>query len=258
MSRRRVLVVAGTDSGGGAGIAADLRALHALGLHASTVVTAVTAQNSLGVQGVWPLPPAAIAAQLTSVLTDIGADAVKTGMLARARTVHVVADRLAELAVPVVVDPVAGAQAGGRLVDDAGLRATRSRLLPLATVVTPNLREAGLLTGRPVGTRRAAAAAARELAGMGPDWALVTGGHLRGEPVDLLSDGEQVIELVGPRVRTRHTHGSGCTLASALAGLLATGLAVPAAAAEAKRFATAAIRAGYAAGKGVGPVGTVS
>ncbi len=182
----RVLAIAGSDSGGGAGIQADLKTMLALGVHGMTVVTAVTAQNSVGVQGYWELPPAAITAQLTSVLSDIGADAVKTGMLASAAIVHAVCDQLAEVAAPVVVDPVAVSKHGDSLLADGTVDAIRERLLPLATVVTPNLPEAELLTGLTIADEAGMLAAARAIQAMGPAWVLVKGGHLDGPPVDLL------------------------------------------------------------------------
>ena len=184
----RVLAIAGSDSGGGAGIQADLKTMLALGVHGMTVICAVTAQNSLGVQGYWELPPEAVRAQLDSVLGDIGAQAIKTGMLASAALVGTVCEALADVAAPVVVDPVAVSKHGDSLLSDGTLEAIRDRLLPLATVVTPNLLEAELLTGMKITDEAQMLAAGRIINSMGPQWVLVKGGHLPGQPVDLEID----------------------------------------------------------------------
>jgi hydroxymethylpyrimidine/phosphomethylpyrimidine kinase len=249
-----VLTIAGSDSGGGAGIQADLKTMLALGVHGMSVICAVTAQNSLGVQGYWELPPEAVKAQLDSVLGDIGARAIKTGMLASAEIVHTVSDSLAGAAAPVVVDPVAVSKHGDSLLSPGALEALRTRLLPLATVVTPNLLEAGLLTGREVADEAGMLAAAAQISSLGPRWVLVKGGHLAGSPVDLLYGAGQVIRYPGSRIASRHTHGTGCTLASAIASHLAMGADVPHAVESAKDYITGAIRAGFSLGSGVGPV----
>jgi hydroxymethylpyrimidine/phosphomethylpyrimidine kinase len=226
----------------------------ALGAHGMSVVTAVTAQNSLGVQGAWELPVEAVRAQYRSVVDDIGVQAVKTGMLASPALVTAVAELLADAAAPVVVDPVSVSKHGDRLLADDALDAVRTRLLPLATVVTPNLDEVAELTGMAVtdeaGMRRAAA----RLLSYGPRWVLVKGGHLPGAAVDLLTDGHEEHWLRAPRHDNRHTHGTGCALASAVAVGLAQGLAVPEAVRRAKEYVTAAIAAGFALGGGIGPV----
>jgi hydroxymethylpyrimidine/phosphomethylpyrimidine kinase len=250
----RVLAIAGSDSGGGAGIQADLKTMLALGVHGMTVVCAVTAQNSVGVQGYWELPPEAVRAQLDSVLSDIGAQAVKTGMLASATIVDVVSDALAEVAAPVVVDPVAVSKHGHSLLAAGTLDAVRERLLPLATVVTPNLLEAGLLTGMTISGEAQMLSAARMIIAMGPQWVLVKGGHLAGSPVDLLFDGNQLIRFPGQRIASIHTHGTGCTLASAIASGLAQGQDVPRAVRMAKEYVTGAISGGFPLGAGIGPV----
>ncbi|MFJ3821398.1 bifunctional hydroxymethylpyrimidine kinase/phosphomethylpyrimidine kinase [Streptomyces nodosus] len=250
----RVLTIAGSDSGGGAGIQADLKTMLALGAHGMSVLTAVTAQNSLGVQGAWELPVDAVRAQYRSVVDDIGVQAVKTGMLASPALVTVVAELLADVGAPVVVDPVSVSKHGDRLLADDALDAVRTRLLPRATVATPNLDEVAELTGLRVtdgpGMRRAAA----RLLSYGPRWVLVKGGHLPGEAVDLLTDGQEEHWLRAPRHDNRHTHGTGCTLASAVAVGLARGLAVPEAVRRAKEYVTAAIAAGFPLGAGIGPV----
>lgn len=262
----RVLAIAGSDSGGGAGIQADLKTMLALGVHGMTVVTAVTAQNSMGVQGYWELPPEAIRAQLTSVLGDIGADVVKTGMLASATIVGAVCDELAQTAAPVVVDPVAVSKHGDSLLSAGTLEAVRERLLPLAAVVTPNLLEAELLTGMTIGDEDAMARAARLIATMGPRWVLVKGGHLPGNPVDLLLDSasgdfdsaggdvDSAIRYPGRRIASQHTHGTGCTLASAIASWLALGEDVPGAVKSAREYVTGAIAGSFPLGAGIGPV----
>jgi hydroxymethylpyrimidine/phosphomethylpyrimidine kinase len=251
----RVLAIAGSDSGGGAGLQADLKTMLALGVHGMTVVCAVTAQNSVGVQGYWELPPEAITAQLDSVLSDIGAQAVKTGMLASAQIVRIVSSRLATVQAPIVVDPVAVSKHGDSLLSPGTIDAITSALLPLATVVTPNLFEAGLLTGIAITDEAQMQEAADRIASLGPAWVLVKGGHLPGCPVDLLRapDG-QVIRYPGRRVESPHTHGTGCTLASAIASYLAMGVDVPSAVESAKDYVTGAIDGGFALGAGIGPV----
>jgi hydroxymethylpyrimidine/phosphomethylpyrimidine kinase len=250
----RVLAIAGSDSGGGAGIQADLKTMLALGVHGMTVICAVTAQNSVGVQGYWELPPEAVRAQLDSVLGDIGAQAIKTGMLASPVLVATVAEALTEVAAPVVVDPVAVSKHGDSLLSDGTLETVRDKLLPLATVVTPNLLEAELLTGLRIGDEAQMLAAARVILAMGPQWALMKGGHLPGKPVDLLASAQEVVRFPGERIASLHTHGTGCTLASAIASRLAFGDDVPTAVKAAKDYVTGAIAAGFPLGSGIGPV----
>ncbi|CAL9387637.1 Hydroxymethylpyrimidine_phosphomethylpyrimidine kinase [Streptomyces sp. enrichment culture] len=251
----RVLTVAGSDSGGGAGIQADLKTMLALGTHGMSVLTAVTAQNSLGVQGAWPLPAEAIRAQFRSVADDIGVQAVKTGMLGTAETVRTVAALLEGVGVPVVVDPVGVSKHGDRLLATDAVHAVREVLLPAATVVTPNLDEVAQLTGVRVTSESDLRAAAEAILAYGPRWALIKGGHLPGgDAVDLLTDGSAEHWLRAPRHSNRHTHGTGCTLASALACELARGTALPDAARTAKEYVTGAIAAGFPLGAGIGPV----
>ncbi|HUJ05480.1 MAG TPA: bifunctional hydroxymethylpyrimidine kinase/phosphomethylpyrimidine kinase [Streptosporangiaceae bacterium] len=250
----RVLAVAGSDSAGGAGIQADLKTMMALGVHGMSVVCAVTAQNSVGVQGYWELPPEAIKAQLDSVLGDIGAQAIKTGMLASAPIVETVAACLAKAGAPVVVDPVAVSKHGDRLLSAGTLEAVTRDLLPIATVVTPNLLEAELLTGLTITDEQAMLTAAKKIAAAGPEWVLVKGGHLPGSPVDLLFSEGQLIRYPGRRVASRHTHGTGCTLASAIASYLAMDADVPTAVESAKDYVTGAIDGGFPLGSGIGPV----
>jgi hydroxymethylpyrimidine/phosphomethylpyrimidine kinase len=249
-----VLTIAGSDSGGGAGIQADLKTMLALGVHGMSVVCAVTAQNSTGVQGYWELPVEAIRAQLDSVLGDIGAQAIKTGMLASAAIVHAVSDALSVVPAPIVVDPVAVSKHGDPLLSPGTMEAVNDRLLPLATVVTPNLPEAELLTGERISSEAGMRAAAEKIFARGPRWVLVKGGHLEGRPVDLLYGGDKVIRYPGERISSVHTHGTGCTLASAIASFLALGESVPAAVAAAKEYVSGAIDGSFPLGAGIGPV----
>ncbi|WP_221353867.1 bifunctional hydroxymethylpyrimidine kinase/phosphomethylpyrimidine kinase [Streptomyces beigongshangae] len=250
----RVLTVAGSDSGGGAGIQADLKTMLALGVHGMSVLTAVTAQNSLGVQGVWELPVEAVRAQYRSVVDDIGVQAVKTGMLSSAGLVETVAELAGATGMPVVVDPVGVSKHGDSLLAASALDSVRTALLPVATVATPNLDEVAQLTGVRVESEDDMRRAADALLSYGPAWALVKGGHLSGDAVDFLTDGSEELWLRAPRLDNRHTHGTGCTLASAVASELAKGRPVPEAVTAAKEYVTGAIAAGFALGGGIGPV----
>ncbi|MQS38937.1 bifunctional hydroxymethylpyrimidine kinase/phosphomethylpyrimidine kinase [Streptomyces katsurahamanus] len=249
-----VLTVAGSDSGGGAGIQADLKTMLALGTHGMSVIAAVTAQNSLGVQGYWELPAEAVKAQYRSVVDDIGVQAVKTGMLASAPLVETVAELLAGTDAPVVVDPVGVSKHGDSLLAASALESVRRALLPVATLATPNLDEVTQLTGVEVTDETGLRRAADALLALGPRWVLVKGGHLPGDAVDLLTDGTEEHWLRARRLDNRHTHGTGCTLASAIAAGLAKGLTVPEAVQAAKEYVTGAIAAGFALGEGIGPV----
>jgi hydroxymethylpyrimidine/phosphomethylpyrimidine kinase len=251
---RRLLTVAGSDSGGGAGIQADLKTFLALGCHGMSAITAVTAQNSLGVQGWWPLPVEAVRAQIRAVVDDIGVDAVKVGMLGTAEIAAAVAEELANVGVPVVVDPVCVSKHGDALLADDALAVLRARVVPLATVVTPNLDEVEALTGVRVDSAAGLGAAARAVHALGARWTLVKGGHLAGEAVDLLWDGAAETRYAAPRLDNRHTHGTGCTLASAVAARLAYGDGVPDAVKAAKEYVTGALANGFALGSGIGPV----
>lgn len=252
----RVLAVAGSDSGGGAGIQADLKTALALGVHGMSVITAVTAQNSLGVHGVWELPPEAIAAQFRAVIGDIGVDAVKIGMLGSKSVAGTVADLLGELpaAVPVVLDPVAVSKHGDPLLAADALDVLRTRLLPRATLVTPNLDELAALTGVRAEDRAGMRRGAGILLGHGSAWVLAKGGHLAGDAEDLLTDGERDLWFTAPRADNRHTHGTGCTLASAVAAWLARGSTMPDAVRAAKEYVTGALTRGFTLGSGIGPV----
>ncbi len=259
----RVMTIAGTDSGGGAGIAADLRAMTACGVHGCLAVTAVTVQNTLGVTGVHTLPPETVAAQIEAVATDIGLDAAKTGMLATSAIIRAIADSCDRVGIgadgptPFVVDPVAASMHGDQLLADEAIDAFRSLLFPRATVVTPNLDEVRLFVGVDVHDRPAQYEAAKLLHALGPRFVLVKGGHLGEDTdvcVDLLYDGHTFTELPGPRFATGDTHGSGDSMASAIASGLARGMAVPEAVAFGKRYVVEAVRHAYPLGAGHGPV----
>ena len=258
----RTLTIAGSDSGGAAGLEADVRAMTACGVHACVAVTAVTVQNSLGVSDVHLVPPETIAAQVRAVVGDIGVGAAKTGMLATAPIIEAVGDVADEVgigrdgAVPFVVDPVSASMYGDPLLSPEALDAMRERLFPRATLVTPNLDEVRLLCGVTVTDAASAREAAVALHAMGPQWVLVKGGHLRdsAECTDLLSDGERYWEYVGPRQSTTHVHGAGDALASAVCAALARGATMPDAVGYAKRYITRAVEAAYPLGAGTGPV----
>lgn len=258
MTNGRVLVIAGSDSGGGAGIQADTKAVTALGGYAATAITALTAQNTLGVHGVFPVPPDFVRLQITVVLGDIGADAIKTGMLGSAGMVMAVAAALREHAagLPLVVDPVMVAKGGARLLDPAAVTAMQRELLPLATVLTPNIPEAEALTGLAIPDRAAAFTAMRTLLDLGSPAVLLKGGHLSGAVVgDLLGTAAGVEVIENPRIDTRHTHGTGCTLASAVAAGLAQGLSLHDAVRRGIAYVQAAILAAPGFGARHGPLG---
>jgi hydroxymethylpyrimidine/phosphomethylpyrimidine kinase len=248
----RVLTIAGSDSGGGAGIQADLKSMLANGVHGMSVLTAITAQNSVGVQGAWELPEEQVRAQFHSVVDDIGVDAVKTGMLASESMVRVVASLLRTLppSVPIVIDPVSVSKHGDALLAADAMDAVRAEIVPLATVLTPNLTELGPVSG--VDDRELAA---EVLLAAGAKWVLVKGGHDDGPvSVDVLHGPGVRREYSAPRADNRHTHGTGCTLASAIASYLAQGYDVPDAVGAAKDYVTGAIEAGFPLGGGIGPV----
>lgn len=251
----RALTIAGSDSGGGAGIQADLKTFTALGVYGTSALTAVTAQNTLGVTGVFPLTPEQVAMQIDAVLSDLGTDSVKTGMLVDAPVIEAVADRLRRHRVQrLVVDPVMIAKGGHPLLAPGAQAALRELILPLAAVVTPNLPEAEALTGLRVQTREEMARAARRLLELGAGAALVKGGHLEGaESDDLLCTGDELLWLPSVRIPSRQTHGTGCTFSAAIAAGLAAGLALREAVLQAKEFITLAIRRAPGLGAGHGP-----
>nr|WP_241895690.1 bifunctional hydroxymethylpyrimidine kinase/phosphomethylpyrimidine kinase [Jatrophihabitans sp. GAS493] len=254
---RTALTIAGSDSGGGAGIQADLKTFLTCHVHGMSAITAVTVQNSLGVSGFYELPPTAVAEQIESVATDIGVDAAKTGMLASAKIIEAVAEVLRRLQIgPLVVDPVAASQHGDALLRADALEALRDRILPLADLVTPNIGEIRLLTGIEVRSDSAAREAAHALFELGPRNVLVKGGHRDGAAaIDLLFDGTTFTQYSAGRRATDHTHGTGDTLAAATCAGLARGLAMPAAVRAGKEFVTGGIDGSFALGSGLGPVG---
>jgi hydroxymethylpyrimidine/phosphomethylpyrimidine kinase len=254
----RVLTIAGSDSGGGAGMQADIRTCTLLGVHTLCAVTAVTVQNTLGVKRFHPVPPDVVAAQIAAVCDDIGPQAAKTGMLATAGIIEAIAQSWREhgAGVPLVVDPVCASMHGDALLDGSALNALRTELFPLATVVTPNLHEVRLLVDIDVVDATTQAEAARALHALGPQWAMVKGGHLLGSATstDLLFDGNDFHVLESPRVNTTHDHGAGDTLAAATACALAHGYALLDAVAFGKGWVTEGLRASYPLGHGHGPV----
>ncbi|MEV6905219.1 bifunctional hydroxymethylpyrimidine kinase/phosphomethylpyrimidine kinase [Amycolatopsis sp. NPDC051372] len=259
---RTALTIAGSDSGGGAGVQADLRTFFAHGVHGLVALTAVTVQNSLGVQGFTEIPVEVVTAQIKAVAGDMGVNAAKTGMLATADIIQAVARTLDEVHIgrdtdtPFVVDPVAASMTGHALLREEALEAIRTELFPRATLITPNLDEVRLLTGITVTGAETQRAAAEALLEFGSRWVLVKGGHLyeAEDCVDLLTDGTDVLELSGVRIDTDNTHGGGDTMASAITSSLAKGADVPTAVTEAKQFIERCVAEAYPLGAGVGPV----
>ena len=251
----RVLIIAGSDSGGGAGVQADIKTVTALGGHASSAITAVTVQNTMGVFGVHPIPVEIIVAQARAVLDDIGADVIKTGMLGDVATVEAVAALLEQARIPAVIDPVMIAKGGAALLEPDALNTVRDRLIPQAALLTPNAPEAAALTGLAVETTDDLRRAGDALLARGAKAVLMKGGHIEGgDLTDILmtQDGETL--FTGPRIETRHTHGTGCTLASACAVGLAQGLSLEAAVARAWAYVAEAIRRAPGFGAGAGPL----
>ncbi len=252
---RVALSIAGSDSGGGAGIQADLKTFAAHGVHGTTAITAITAQNSVAVTDWLAVPPPMVVAQIDAVASDMPVAAVKTGMLGTAGIVEAVAAAIKRLALPnLVVDPVMVAKSGDRLLDPAAETAYLQHLFPLALVVTPNLEEAEVLLGRPVRDIPAMRRAAGAFLELGPRAVVVKGGHLAGEAIDVFFDGETYEELHAERIPTSNTHGTGCTLSAAIAARLALGDGLLAAVRLAKAYLTEAIRRSYSVGRGHGPV----
>jgi hydroxymethylpyrimidine/phosphomethylpyrimidine kinase len=259
------LTIAGSDSGGGAGLQADLRTFTACGVHGCVAVTAVTVQNTVGVTGFVAIPPSTVADQVRVVVSDIGVAAVKTGMLASTAIISAVAEVCDEVgigrSVPLVVDPVAASMHGDPLLADDALAALRSQLVPRATLITPNLDEVRLLVGIDVGSRAEQYIAAKQLHALGPQWVLVKGGHLRDDLedkdpqcLDLLYDGSDFTAFTGPRLDTPHTHGGGDTLAAAITSALARGWTMVEAVGYGKRYIEQAVAHAYPLGAGIGSV----
>jgi hydroxymethylpyrimidine/phosphomethylpyrimidine kinase len=254
--RPRALTIAGSDSGGGAGIQADLKTFAAFGVYGASAITAVTAQNTVGVRAIHEIPPEIVAAQIDAVLDDIGADAAKTGMLSSVAIIEAVADRLrAHAPLALVVDPVMVAKSGDRLLREDAVRALCEKLLPLAAVVTPNAPEAAVLSGVQVVDAESAREAARRIHALGPALVIVKGGHLTGERSDDLAfDGREFEVLSGRRIKTRHTHGTGCTFSAAIAAGLARGAEPMTATRDARAYLQGAIEHAEPLGAGHGPV----
>jgi hydroxymethylpyrimidine/phosphomethylpyrimidine kinase len=254
MTIPRVLIIAGSDSGGGAGIQADLKTVSALGAFGMTAITALTAQNTTGVYGVLEIDPKFVVLQIDACISDIGCDAVKTGMLSSTAIIDAVADVISgRRLAPLVVDPVMIAKSGAPLLKPDAIEALKAKLLPLATVVTPNLHEAGSLTGREIKTLEQMKEAARTIRGLGPANVIIKGGHLEGVAADILYDGREFTEFRGERIDTKNTHGTGCIFASAIAAGLAHKKTVRESVTAAKNFIAAAIRNSLVIGKGYGP-----
>lgn len=254
----RVLIIAGSDSGGGAGIQADIKTVTALGGFAMTAITALTAQNTRGVFGIHEVPPDFIVQQLDVVLSDLGADCIKVGMLHRPDVIDAVCDLLEEKAqgIPIVVDPVMVAKGGASLLEREAVATLKRRMILLASVLTPNIPEAEVLTGMKIRDRDEAIAAGKMLSTLGPQYVLLKGGHMEGETVvDLLCRERELVEaFVGPRLDTPNTHGTGCTTASAIAAGLAQGMDVAAAVSRARAYVFEAIRTNPGYGHGHGPL----
>ena len=250
------LTIAGSDSGGGAGIQADLKTFAAHGVFGMSALTAITAQNTVGVTAILALTADLVTAQIEAVATDIGADAVKTGMLANAAIIEAVAAAIESLDLPrVVVDPVMIAKSGDLLLEPEAVAALRTELLPRALVVTPNVPEAEALAGMTIPTVKEARRAARRIRDLGPKAVVIKGGHLDGdEIVDVFWDGSELVELRGPRVKSESTHGTGCTFASAIAANLALGVPLVTAVEAAKAYVAGAIRYAPRLGRGHGPL----
>jgi hydroxymethylpyrimidine/phosphomethylpyrimidine kinase len=254
-SIRKALTIAGSDSGAGAGIQADLKTFAALGVYGTSALTAITAQNTVGVTAVLALNPKLIGAQIDAIIGDIGAHALKTGMLANAAIIDMVAKKIGEHGLKnIVVDPVMVATSGDLLIQKSAVAALRTKLIPLALVVTPNIAEAEELTGMKLLTPGAINEAAKRIVKMGARTVVIKGGHLKGPAVDLFYDGKKNFELTAPRIRTKNTHGTGCTFSAAIAAYLAKGEKLDSAVALAKKFITRAIQSSFSIGAGHSPV----
>lgn len=254
-SIRKALTIAGSDSGAGAGIQADLKTFAAHGVYGTSAVTAITAQNTIGVSAICALSPKLVAAQIDAVIEDIGADAVKTGMLANAAIIEIVARKIRQHCLKnLVVDPVMVATSGDLLIKKNAVAALCARLLPMATVVTPNLPEAEELTGMKLRATGDIEEAARRIVSLGARSVVIKGGHRKGPAVDLFYDGKKFRALYAPRIRTINTHGTGCTFSAAIAANLAQGKELENAVTLAKRFITQSIRRAFPVGGGHGPV----
>jgi hydroxymethylpyrimidine/phosphomethylpyrimidine kinase len=253
---RKVLTIAGSDSGAGAGIQADLKTLAALKVYGMCAITAITAQNTLGVKNVQVIPPQIVGEQIDAVVEDLGVDAVKTGMLANTEIIKIVAQKVKQhKLIKLVVDPVMMAKSGDKLLEEEAILAYKKILFPLSLIVTPNLDEAGYLVGSAITSVEEMKEAARRLHQLGPRYVLVKGGHLPGQDAtDILFDGSTFFQYSSPRIFTKHTHGTGCTFAAAIAAWLALGAEVPEAVKRARDYLQQIMQAGLELGKGCGPL----
>ena len=250
-----VMTIAGSDSGGGAGIQADLKTFAALGVYGTSVITSITAQNTVSVTDLFNMPKSIISSQIDAIMTDIGSDVVKTGMLANTEIIEIVSEKLTEFTFPiVVVDPVMVATSGDRLISEDAIDILRKMLIPLATVITPNIPEAEVLTERRILTLDDARNAAKDLVAMGAKSAVVKGGHMEGPSTDMVYDGKEFRAYTSKRISSTSTHGTGCTLASAIAAKLAHGYSIRDSVSQAKRYVTASIRNAFPIGSGHGPL----
>ncbi|HYJ13334.1 MAG TPA: bifunctional hydroxymethylpyrimidine kinase/phosphomethylpyrimidine kinase [Thermomicrobiales bacterium] len=251
----KAMTIAGSDSGGGAGIQADLKTFAALGVYGSSVITAVTAQNTVEVAAIAEVPEEVVIAQIDTVVEDIGASAAKTGMLSGRSIIQNVADRLVAWGIPwLVVDPVMVSKSGVPLLQSNAVDALKSDLLPIASIVTPNLAEAEILANMSITTPDDIREAARRIAALGPGIVIVKGGHLEGPPVDLVFDGHEFLPIEGERIQTRNTHGTGCTFSAAITALLAHGLQPIESIQLARRYLESTLRHSYPIGEGHSPV----
>ena len=255
MTIRKALTIAGSDSGAGAGIQADLKTFAALGVYGTSAITAITAQNTIGVTALLAVKPKLVGAQIDAIIADIGAHAVKTGMLANTAIIEIVAKKIRQHGlINIVVDPVMVATSGDLLIEKSAVAALRSKLIPLATIVTPNIPEAEVLAGMKLRGADEIREAAIRIVKMGAKAVLIKGGHLKGSAVDLYYDGKKFVALNAPRIRSKNTHGTGCTLSAAIAAGLAQGQKLETAVTDAKRYITDALRHGYRIGSGHSPV----
>ena len=264
MQIAKALTIAGSDSSGGAGVQADLKTFAAYGVYGCSVITAVTAQNTMGVCEIYPLPPGIVKQQLEAVLSDIHPDVIKIGMLANSSIIHSIANTLRQFPrKPLVLDPVMAAKSGDLLLEKEAVHSLREELFPLTDILTPNIPEAEYLIGSPIQDEGDMREAARKILGMGVASVLIKGGHGIQQPsaqekgrrivIDLFYDGKEMREITGPRIDTPHTHGTGCTLSSAIAAGLAKGLTPLEAIQNAREYLTAALQNAYAVGKGKSP-----
>ncbi len=251
---KRCLTIAGSDSSGGAGIQADLKTFSALGTFGMSVVTSVTAQNTLGVQSVYDLPPDVVAAQMEAVFSDIAVDAVKIGMVSAEDTIGVIAEKMRYYRPEyLIIDPVMVSKNGCPLLKSSAVKALKEQLLPLAWILTPNLEEAQVLVDRELRSAEEVRKAAAEICAMGARSVLIKGGHLEGEPIDTFFDGEKWTVFHGTRLKNKNTHGTGCTLSSAIAAYLARGLDCEESIRQAKGYVATGILHGIELGHGIGP-----